>query len=222
MTMSSIRLAVAAPLLAISATALAAQMPFQTEPFTDVPTNHTYHEAIEYMRTQNVVRGYLDGTFRPQTRINRAEMAQLITHPLFLSPNTETECTGANSNEGIAMKPFRDVDVTAWYALPICVAKERMLVNGYPSGDYEPGSSINAAETMKIIVNTFVSDFKNDPTDEQWYAAYWKHLSDLKAIPASVKTADQIVTRGEVIQMIYKTKLAGGLNTTDQMEGDVR
>jgi hypothetical protein len=211
----SLRLAAALPLLGVASVALSAPVPFQADPFTDVPNNHPYYEAIDFMRTQSVVRGYLDGSFKPLNRINRAEMAQLITNPLFLNAEGLTECSNASSSEGVPVNPYSDVNKEIWYARPICIAKARMLVDGYPDGTFRPGEPIIAAEAMKMIVNTFVSDLKNDPKNEHWYDAYWKHLADLDAIPTSVRRADQIMTRGEIVEMIYRTKLNGEKATTD-------
>ncbi|MDB4978280.1 MAG: hypothetical protein JWM56_466 [Candidatus Peribacteria bacterium] len=194
--------------------AMAQTSPFSTAPFTDVSASSPYYVAIEYMRQNNVIRGYLDGTFRANARVNRAEMAQLLTNPLFLNNDGMSDCAVQNTTASDNTVFFTDVQASVWYATPVCIAKQKRILDGYPTGRFEPGNPIIFAEAAKMIVNTFVSDLKVSPTDEKWYTQYIQHLNDLKAVPTAVKTPDQIMTRGEIVEMIYRVKLNGGAKTT--------
>ena len=49
-------------------------------------------KAIQWALSEGIVKGYQDGTFRPNQPVNRSEMAVLITRYLGLSlPEAETE-----------------------------------------------------------------------------------------------------------------------------------
>ncbi len=190
-----------------SATAFAQQtQAFSQQPFSDVPTTSKYYEAVEYLRSHNVLKGYPDGTFKADTRINRAEFAQLAINPFLLDTNNMSACIAENISESSNTVFFSDVAKDAWYATHICFAKIRSLVDGYPDGTYRPADSINFVEAAKIISNIFTLDITNVEKGEFWYRPYVKRLSDLHAIPVSIKHFDQIMTRGEISEIMYRLK----------------
>lgn len=204
-----------AAVLLLATLPAAAQVPFSKDPFTDVPTNHPYYEGIEYFRSVNILRGYQDGTFKPGNRINRAEMAQLITSPLFINRKGLEDCsTNALRADRPTAVVFKDVHKDIWFASPICIATKRGLVDGYPDRTFRPSEPIIAAEAAKMVINTFVSNFKADRTDDKWYQPYMERLRELKSLPKTVKSHDQIMTRGEVVEMIYRTRLNLGFQAT--------
>ncbi len=49
-----------------------------TPTFSDVPTDHWAYDEIEYAAAQNVVHGYGDGTYRPDTPVTRDQMAVYV------------------------------------------------------------------------------------------------------------------------------------------------
>lgn len=50
----------------------------QADIFEDVPTDHWAAEAIAYVRDQGIMIGYPDGTFDPDGKVTRAELAVVI------------------------------------------------------------------------------------------------------------------------------------------------
>ena len=51
--------------------------------FNDVPSSHPNYEAINYVQAKKIVEGYGDGTFKPDTTINRAELTKIIIATQF-------------------------------------------------------------------------------------------------------------------------------------------
>ena len=51
--------------------------------FGDVTGNHVNFEAVGYVKAQNIVSGYPDGSFRPDGLINRAELAKILVAANF-------------------------------------------------------------------------------------------------------------------------------------------
>ncbi len=202
----SLSLAIIGTMLLGSATAFAEDVSFSQKPFTDVPEGSTYYEGIEYLRTHNVLKGYLDGTFKPNARINRAEFMKFVVNPLILDTNNLSECIRANVPENSKIVFFRDVALDAWYAPEVCFGKMKAIVDGYPNGTFQPAESINFVEAAKIINNVFSLGLEEETTGEFWYRPYVQRLSELKAIPTSVKRFDQILTRGEMAEMVYRLK----------------
>lgn len=192
--------------LIVSQAAFAEDAAFSQKAFTDVPQGSTYYEGIEYLRTQNVLKGYLDGTFRPNSRINRAEFVKFVINPLILDTNNLSDCLKANIPEGMTTVYFPDVSTDAWYAAEVCFAKKKEIINGYPDGTYRPAASINFVEAAKILSIVFSLKVEGDTTGEFWYRPYVQRLSDLHAIPSSIKRFDQIMTRGEMAEIVYRLK----------------
>ncbi len=184
--------------------AAAEPIPFTQEPFNDIPESHVHYDAIEYLRLNNIVHGYEDGTFRADTRINRAEFVQLITNPFFLQGEKMNDCIAENNMQEDNTIFFSDVLRDVWYAEEVCIAKVKDLVDGYPDGTFKPGRNIIFVEGAKIIANTFVLNLREE--GEIWYEPYVTKMGELNAIPTSVNSLNGLLTRGEVAEMLYRVK----------------
>jgi hypothetical protein len=53
--------------------------------FSDVPSSHFAFEAIEDLKKRGIIMGYRDGTYRPESTVNRAEAVKIIVAP-FVNP----------------------------------------------------------------------------------------------------------------------------------------
>ena len=192
-------IALVAPLLA-----RAEPVPFTQEPFTDIPPNHEHYDAIEYLRKNNIIRGYADGTFKPNRRINRAELVQLATNPFFFQGEKLNDCIKEHNLEEDRTIFYADVAHDAWYAEEVCIATVKDLVDGYPDGTFKPGRAISFVETAKILANVFVLNVAEEST--VWYEPYVRELGKRNAIPRSITTLNGVVTRGEVAEILYRLK----------------
>jgi len=177
--------------------------PFRQEPFTDVSESNPFYEAIDSLRERNILQGYPEGDFRPEARINRAEFVFLITNPLLMDTMALNVCLTSEDVKDSQTIYFPDVDRGAWYAPAVCHAKRKGLINGYPNGKYMPGEYINFVEAAKIISSAMALQTKEEP-GEQWFQPYVQALSDEHAIPVSIKTFNQMLTRGEMAEMLYR------------------
>lgn len=170
--------------------------------FSDTSTGHANSDAIEYVKTNGIVSGYPDGTYRPDSTINRAEFTKIIVNARYKSDIIDN-CIQANINSDWSYTFFPDIAKDAWYAKYICVAKTHNIVQGYPNGFFEPSSYINFAEAAKIIVNTFGYSVAGD---EVWYKPFTERLSERNAIPTTITAFNNRITRGEMAEMIYRLK----------------
>lgn len=190
--------------------------------FSDVPATHVNAEAIAYVRAQGIVRGYPDGTFKPDTTINRAEFTAMITGRQFNSAETVDSCIDRTVTPATQTVFFRDVLRSDWFAKYICIAKERHIIDGYPDGTLKPGATITLAEASKILTTLFVGNVGSDPV---WYARYVGTMADAHAIPLSITRVDQQITRGELAEMIWRMK-TGNIDkpspTYEQLELNTR
>lgn len=156
--------------------------------FSDVPSMHENSDAINYVRNQNIVEGYSDGTFRPDNLINRAEFIKIV-----IEANYQGQAVGQNC--------FPDVG-TEWFAKYVCFGKSNNIIAGYPDGNFKPNNEISFAEIAKVLINVNGLTVKQD--SNVWYKPYTDELAELHAIPTSIKRFDQKVTRGEMAEMVYR------------------
>lgn len=98
-----------------------------------------YTPYINAVVKQGLMRGYMDGTFKPNAPITRAEFAQMIM-PL----------DKVNS----AAAPFADVK-GHWAEKAINQAYGNGRIKGYPDGSFRPDGQITRAEAVTICNNFF-------------------------------------------------------------------
>ncbi|NCP67821.1 peptidoglycan DD-metalloendopeptidase family protein [bacterium] len=172
------------------------------EIFKDIPGSHPYSSAVKYLKDNNIVKGYEDGTFRPDATLNRAEALKLILE----ANSIYAESTDQNN--------FNDVGNTAWFKPYIETAFKREIVKGYPDGSFKPGNTVSRAEFLKMALATgnfplpeFGSDPFPDVKADAWYAPFFAFARDQKLIRTSTgNTAvpNNPITRGEAADIIYK------------------
>ncbi len=157
--------------------------------------NHPYSRSITYAENQGIVKGYSDGTFRPNNIINRAEFTKIIIQARF----SQTEINKCD----IAELNFPDVGFQDWFAPYICVAKKNNIINGYPDGFFRPSWPILFTESAKIISQSF--EYKLGQS-EIWYEPFILALESRVAIPQSISNLEHKVSRAEMTEMIYRLK----------------
>lgn len=103
--------------------------------FTDVKAGMWCNRAIATLTNMGIIKGYTDGTFRPNADITRAELATIIARFAKLDVNTKT---------------FSDI-TGHWAQKSIELAAGNGWINGYTDGTFRPNKSIIRAETFAMI-----------------------------------------------------------------------
>lgn len=164
-------------------------VPLAQADFVDVNHSHPYGDAIDYVKAQGIVKGYADGTYKPDKTINRAEFTKIIIEATF-------------PGEAAGEKCFSDVQ-TEWFAAYICLAQNKGIIGGYADGTFKPGQNISFVEAAKIIVGAF--GYPTD-SDDVWYKPFALSLEGKMAIPNSIASFEHQITRGEMAEIIYRLK----------------
>ena len=163
--------------------------------FPDIPSTHPKSQAIQYVKEQGIVEGYADGTYKPDSPINRAEFTKI----LIGASTHSSSVTGSNC--------FPDVQ-EQWFAGFVCTAKQHNIIAGHPDGTFHPGDNINTAEAAKILVHTFNLPIPPGLPSDPWYTSYITALSNADALPKSATNPSHLLTRGEMAEMMYKVSLS--------------
>ena len=110
--------------------------------FSDVSSSDWYGTTVATLADMGIVKGYEDGTFRPNAPITRAEFAAIATR--FFDE------TGATYEPGT----FTDVTGSEWFAGAIMDAVNLGLIGGYEDGTVRPNNNITRAEACAIVNRT--------------------------------------------------------------------
>ncbi len=113
-----------------------------TNDFSDVTADSWYNQTVSTLARMGIVKGYEDGTFRPNEPITRAEFGAIATR--FFAE------TGATYEPGT----FTDVTGNEWFANAIQDAVNLGLIGGYPDGTVRPNNNITRAEACAIVNRT--------------------------------------------------------------------
>lgn len=173
------------------------------ESFSDVPSTHANAEAIAYVKAQGIVEGYADGTYKPDANINRAEFVKIID----LAIESGNDCAMLWVETGT---PFTDVSVRDWFSPYLCYLYHQKIVSGYPDGTFRPAANINFVEAAKITTKALGLEASTTlpvcEGDCPWYRPAVLMLEMKNAIPTSISRFDQLITRGEMAEMIFRLK----------------
>lgn len=140
------------------------------EDFPDVSDNTDYYESIVWMYDNGVINGHPDGTFRPDTCVNRAEMLKMLFE-------ATQEDLGDMAAGGAG---YPDVDPDAWYFPYVKKATIKGTVQGYPDGWFRPEQCVNRVEAVKMGIEEFGIAHKHvdmgwgwaDVDLNEWYGEY--------------------------------------------------
>ncbi len=181
--------------LFIVATVIAGATP-QVGAFSDVTSSTPYSKAINALQEKGVVQGYEDNTFKSLAKINRAEFLKIVLESRGEVDEDASDC-------------FPDVK-REWFARYVCTAKKEGIVSGYPNGKFMPEVDISFVEAGKILSLAYGQPIEQYSPD--WYEPYARALETSAAIPPSIGSLEQKITRGEMAEMMWRLSE----NVTDQ------
>ena len=109
-----------------------------TAAFQDVEGDAWYAKAVHTIASLAMVKGYPDGTFRPDQPITRAEFTAIAM----------SFAQQAGGGENI----FSDVSRDDWFYDCVVGSIQYGWISGYPDGTFRPNNTITRAE-VTVIVN---------------------------------------------------------------------
>lgn len=122
-----------------------------TNDFTDT-IGHWAQEPIRYLKKEKITNGYPDGSFGIGKNISRAEAATFLVRALNIS------------TENITNPNFPDVPVKHNFYDQIAAISQLQIMQGFPTGNFQPDHTLTRAEMATILVNAFELEKKNSTT----------------------------------------------------------
>ena len=117
--------------------------------------------AVEEVKAIAYIKGYPDGTFKPQANVTRAEAAQMFA--TLLNGGTNFGTSGATK--------FSDAS-DDWYSKAINYVVGKGLISGYPNGTFKPNESITRAEFAQMI-SGYIKNEKAGSSDFKDVKDHW-------------------------------------------------
>jgi len=117
--------------------------------FSDVASSAWYAEAVAAAAEAGIVNGYTDGTFRPNNKITRQELAAMVVRAQKLAgldvDLSDAEVAGLLSG-------YKDAgQIGAWARAELAAAIESGIVQGTSANTVSPTASANRAEAAVMI-----------------------------------------------------------------------
>ncbi|WP_282936883.1 cadherin-like beta sandwich domain-containing protein [Paenibacillus sp. RC67] len=118
--------------------------------FTDTAKIGSWaQKAVAQAYQAGIVKGYEDGSFRPDAQITRAEMAVMLANALGLTIE-------ANTVTGFA----DDKDVPAWAKGAVAAMKKQQLVEGKGDNEFAPTAPTTRAEAVTVLLKMLAQKSK--------------------------------------------------------------
>lgn len=179
---------------------------FAQTAFSDVNNNYWAKDFIAELSDRGIIKGFPDGSFRPDAPVTRAEFAAMIRS--LKKPKTR------------AAVGFVDVSSNFWARGAIAEAYEMGWMSGYPGNVFRPLQQIPRVQVVVALNNGLgyeptcnfqdVLSYYNDAGEIQSYAvksvaaATERQMVVSYPSPKSLKP-NQSATRAEVAAFIYQT-----------------
>lgn len=128
--------------------------------FSDVSDSYTA-TAVETLRLMGVLDGYGDGTFRPDTVLNRAQFCKMAVYAMDGSGEL-----GRYSTVTI----FPDVKPSHWASAYINMAAKKGIISGFADGKFKPSQTVTAGQAVTILMRGL--GYKDENIGGVWPQSY--------------------------------------------------
>ncbi len=149
--------------------------------FKDVNKEHWAAGYVKAAKTYGLVKGYPDGNFKPNNKINRIEgivvMARVDKLPLA-------------EQFGAYQAPYKDLSAKHWSSRHVVAAKTAGILDFIKDDTLKPKLSLSRAESMEMFSKTkFAGD--QIETLRSWIVGFDKESSNLPEIKTDITATEE-------------------------------
>lgn len=163
------------------------------------------------------IKGYPNGSFKPNATITRAETAAIF-YRLLTDTTRKAYTTTYNA--------FKDVPAKAWYNTAVSTMAKLGIVTGDANGYFRPSDPITRAEIAAMIARCDGSYYGSSYTNfsdvkGHWAASYIARAYELGWINGYGTTyaPDKYITRAETVAILNRVLNRAPQNTSDLLSG---
>ena len=110
--------------------------------FKDVSSADWHYKYIGYLEKYDIIKGYSDGTFKPDDAVTRAEFVAMAVRYYDLFNDV--------SKGGYTVN-YTDLEKSYWAYADIAYAKHIGWLNGYADGTFKGDNNITRAEVVTVV-----------------------------------------------------------------------
>lgn len=184
----------------------------QATSFTDLPSDFWALPFIHELERRNILIGSLDGTFRPNQPVTRAEFAAMIQKG-FDQPDVRPSLQ------------FSDLAPDFWATPAITKAVQMEFMKGYPDGLFRPDQPIPKNQALTALANGLRLPQPPDSTTTLQRYQDVNQIPDYALSPVAAATTaglvvnypdravlnpQQVTTRADAAALIYQALVQSG------------
>jgi hypothetical protein len=98
---------------------------------------HWAQQPLSEWVDKGLIKGFQDGTFRPNGIITRVEFVTLVNRLFAYKGNSDMA--------------FKDVPADAWFASEVSAAVQAGYLKGFPDGTFQPHKSLSRVESAVMV-----------------------------------------------------------------------
>ncbi|MTI48862.1 S-layer homology domain-containing protein [Sporosalibacterium faouarense] len=164
--------------------------------------DHWAHDCIITLIEHGVIKGYPDGTIRPEYKVTRAEVAALVARALKVE-------------EDFSKEPVYKDDIPKWVEGYVVALTDYNIYTGYPDNTFRSDKYISREEVVAVLIRGFEKsldannklDFKDKDDIGFWAVDYVKSGVENNVItgyPDGTFKPKNDITRAEVFTILCK------------------
>lgn len=128
--------------------ALGSSAPAAAASFSDVATADWYNEAVEQAVNAGIVEGYQDGTFKPNDRITREQMAVMLSRALKYVDQSAL----AGDAQATILEKYADKEaIGAWARPAVAQLLAADILKGKSATTIDPDANASRAEAVVLL-----------------------------------------------------------------------
>ena len=171
--------------------------PQESKPAEKPKATETKQNFTVNVPKEAFVKGYPDGTFKPNQQVVRSEIATMLAR--FVTVNKDMA------------KQMKDIRTTDWYFDSFKTLVDAGIISGYGDNNYRPHDGVTRAQAVTMIVKLKglqpkSGGFKDVPGNA-WYAGYAGAAREAGIVVGYEDGSfggDRVVTRAEIVAMINR------------------
>lgn len=171
--------------------------------------NHWANAVISDWESKGLIKGYEDGTFKPDNSVSRAEFVTMMNNVL--------------KNNAKGTVSFTDVKETDWFYQAVAAAVNAGYCSGYEDGTFKPSATISRAEAAVMIANAM--DLEQDAAGAEGFSdeiPVWAvgsvgavvKAGYMSGYPDGTFGAAKSITRAEAVSSLNRVMTADGITET--------
>ena len=167
----------------------------------DKSISDDYAESVAVLNGMGVFKGYEDGSFKPEGKITRAEVATIV-YRIYTADVAKNDKSGLYAT----YNKFSDMAGAGWAQGYIGYCANAELVKGYPDGTFKPSGKVTGYEVLAMILRAVGYDKNGEFSGADWALNVAKYAEQLGILKNVAKTTNlgAPATRELVAEMLFQ------------------